>query len=81
MVGKKTVMEIEEHTLAGSGSRILLISFFALEENHGGQVNSALNICHSKKQTLQSSTFEDKVVKCRVPLIKHAEEIILRLLF
>ena len=33
------------HTVEGLGSRILLISFFALEENHGGHVNSALNIC------------------------------------
>jgi len=28
--------------VAGFGSSILLISFFALEENHGGHVNSAL---------------------------------------
>ena len=35
------------HTVAGLGSRILLINFFALEENHGGHVNSALKICQS----------------------------------
>lgn len=34
------------HTVEGLGSRILLISFFAFEENHGGNVKSALNICH-----------------------------------
>ena len=39
----------QRHTVAGLGSRILLISFFALVENHGGQVKSALIICASKK--------------------------------
>lgn len=41
--------EISQHTVRGLGSRILLISFFALEENHGGQVKSALKICNYVK--------------------------------
>ena len=36
----------QELTVNGLGSRILLINFFALEENHGGQLKSALNICN-----------------------------------
>jgi hypothetical protein len=40
-----------EQTVEGLGSRILLISFFALEENHGGHVKSALNICSRTKTT------------------------------
>ena len=37
------------YTVAGLGSRILLINFLALAENQGGHVNSALNICLSSK--------------------------------
>ena len=36
----------QELTVNGLGSRILLINFFAFEENHGGQLKSALNICN-----------------------------------
>lgn len=34
-----------QHTVTGLGSRILLISFFALVENQGANENSALYIC------------------------------------
>lgn len=52
--------------MAGLGSRILLISFFALEENHGGDMNSALKICQPKwgkekkrKRNTQGSTYHE----------------------
>ena len=36
-------------TVSGLGSKILLISFFALEDNQGGNVKSALNIYNNIK--------------------------------
>lgn len=42
-----------DDTVAGLGSRIFLISFFALEENQGGHVKSALNICNNKNSVMQ----------------------------
>jgi hypothetical protein len=34
-----------KHTVLGLGSRIFLMSFFALVENQDGQLKSALKIC------------------------------------
>lgn len=56
--------EISQRTVAGLGSRILLISFFALVENQGGQVKSALNICNHVKILIEicfSSIMKHKI--------------------
>lgn len=38
-------------TVMGLGSKIRVINFRALKESHGGQVNSAAEICGSRNES------------------------------
>lgn len=51
----------EVHTVTGLGSKILLINFLALEENHGGQVKSALNICSHRNPKFSFLNWSNEV--------------------
>lgn len=44
-MGQNQGRDARQLTVIGLGSRILLINFFALEENQGGHEKSALFIC------------------------------------
>lgn len=47
-------------TVMGLGSKIRAINFLALKESHGGQVNSAAEICGSRNGSNKRKTMGRK---------------------